>query len=208
MKNQHKNIIKYNSLVTREQRFIQNNHKSVVLWFTGLSGSGKSTLAFSVEEQLHQLGCRTVVLDGDNIRHGLCTDLGFSNDDRKENIRRIGEISKLFIENGVITLVAFISPFEADRDKVRHLILSSDFFEIHVDCPVAVCEKRDTKGFYKRARAGEIDNFTGISSIYEPPKNPEITVNTDLLTPEESVDLIMQMIMKQDILDKINKKNS
>ena len=190
----------HHATVTRQRRNQQNNHRSVVLWFTGLSGSGKSTLAHCVEEELHQRGCRTMVLDGDNVRHGLCRDLGFDDTDRKENLRRIGEVSKLFIEAGVITLTAFISPFTEDRDKVRGLVPHGDFFEIFLDCSVAVCEQRDVKGLYKKARKGEISNFTGISSTYEPPKKPELIVPTGQLTLEESVDVVMSLLVDRGII--------
>jgi adenylylsulfate kinase len=190
----------HQATVTRERRNQQNGHQSVVLWFTGLSGSGKSTLCHAVEEVLHQQNCKTFVMDGDNLRHGLSGDLGFSNKDRVENIRRIGEVSKLFIEAGIIVLTAFISPFRADRGRVRGLMPHGDFLEIHVDCPIEVCESRDVKGLYKRARAGEVKEFTGISSPYEMPEKPELTVNTDTQTLEESVEAIIQLLREQKII--------
>jgi len=190
----------HHATVTRQRRNQQNNHRSVVLWFTGLSGSGKSTLAHCVEERLHQYGCRTMVLDGDNVRHGLCSDLGFDDADRKENLRRIGEVSKLFIEAGMITLTAFISPFIEDRDKIRGLMPHGDFFEIFLDCSVDVCEQRDVKGLYQKARKGEVANFTGISSNYEPPKKPELSVATDALTLEESVEAVMKMLTHRGVI--------
>jgi len=190
----------HHATVTRQRRNQQNNHRSVVLWFTGLSGSGKSTLAHCVEERLHQYGCRTMVLDGDNVRHGLCSDLGFDDADRKENLRRIGEVSKLFIEAGMITLTAFISPFIEDRDKIRGLMPHGDFFEIFLDCSVDVCEQRDVKGLYQKARKGEVANFTGISSNYEPPKKPELSVATDALTLEESVEAVMKMLTDRGVI--------
>ena len=147
-----KNVVWHHATVTRQRRNIQNKHKSVALWFTGLSGSGKSTLAHAVEEKLHQLGCRTMTLDGDNIRHGLCKDLDFSAENRKENIRRIGEVAKLFIESGVITLTAFISPFREERNKVRKLLIEGDLIEIYVKCPISVCEARDVKGMYRKPK--------------------------------------------------------
>ena len=150
------NTVWHHATVTRARRERLNGHKSVILWFTGLSGSGKSTLAHALEERLFRLGCRTFVFDGDNVRHGLCGDLGFSTEDRVENIRRIGEMSKLIIEAGVIALTAFISPFRADRDRVRHLVAAGDFIEILCACPLEICEQRDVKGLYRRARAGEI----------------------------------------------------
>jgi adenylylsulfate kinase len=193
-------VIWHHATVTRERRNLQNKHRSVVLWFTGLSGSGKSTLAHAVEEELHQLGCRTIVLDGDNVRHGLCSDLTFTDGDRKENLRRIGETSKLFIEAGVITLTAFISPFRKDREKVRKLMPHGDFLEIFVDCSIKVCEKRDVKGLYKRARSGEVSNFTGISSPYEAPKSMELIIKTDDTTLGESINKVMRMLFDKGIV--------
>lgn len=172
------NIVWHDALVTRQKREIQNNHKGVIIWFTGLSGSGKSTLAHALEDKLHAMGCKTFVLDGDNIRHGLCKDLGFSDKDREENIRRVGEVAKLFMEAGMIVLTAFISPFRADRLLVRNMVAENDFIEIYCDTPIEICEKRDVKGLYKKARDGAIENFTGISSPYEQPSNPEISINT------------------------------
>ena len=172
------NIVWHHATVTRTHREVQNGHRGAIVWFTGLSGSGKSTLAHAVEEALHQQGCRTFVLDGDNVRHGLCGDLGFSSKDREENIRRIGEVSKLFMEAGVIVLTAFISPYRADRERVRGMVEHGDFIEIYCDAPIEVCEARDVKGMYKKARAGQIAEFTGISSPYEAPQNPELAVNT------------------------------
>ena len=164
--------------IGRAQRQQQNRHPSAIVWFTGLSGAGKSTLAHAVEERLHAMGCRTYVLDGDDVRHGLCGDLGFSAADRTENIRRIGEVAKLMMDAGVITLAAFISPFRADRERVRHMVAPGEFIEVYCHCPVEVCESRDVKGLYQRARAGEVKEFTGISSPYEPPLAPEVQVNT------------------------------
>lgn len=168
----------HTATISRQDRQQQNRHSSAILWFTGLSGAGKSTLAHAVEEQLHAKGCRTYVLDGDNVRHGLCGDLGFSATDRTENIRRIGEMSKLMMDAGVITLTAFISPFRADRDRVRGMVMQGEFIEIYCHCSVEVCETRDVKGLYQRARAGEVKEFTGISSPYEAPLRPELTVDT------------------------------
>jgi adenylylsulfate kinase len=173
-----KNIVWHQAVVTRADREKLNGHKSFILWFTGLSGAGKSTLAHRVEEMLFELGCRTFVFDGDNIRHGLCSDLGFGPEHRQENIRRVGELSKLFVEAGVVALTAFISPFRADRALVRSLAGPGDFIEIFCNAPITVCEDRDVKGLYKKARDGKIPDFTGISSPYEEPENPEISVNT------------------------------
>lgn len=172
------NVIWHHATVTRARREVQNGHRGAIIWFTGLSGSGKSTLAHAVEETLHQRGCRTFVMDGDNVRHGLCGDLSFSSKDRQENIRRIGEMAKLFMEAGVIVLTAFISPYRADRERVRGMVAHGDFIEIYCDTPLEICESRDVKGIYKKARAGQIPEFTGISSPYETPTNPELTVNT------------------------------
>ncbi|MBF0585131.1 MAG: adenylyl-sulfate kinase, partial [Magnetococcales bacterium] len=171
-------IVWHHATVTRARREKQNHHPGMVLWFTGLSGSGKSTLAHALEEHLHQQGCHTFVLDGDNIRHGLCRDLGFSAQDRQENIRRISEVAKLFVEAGLITLAAFISPFQADRHQAKTVIGRDNFVEIYCLCPLTVCEKRDRKGLYKKARAGLIQDFTGISSPYEEPDEADLVLNT------------------------------
>ncbi|MFZ5996238.1 MAG: adenylyl-sulfate kinase [Nitrospirota bacterium] len=194
------NTIWHHATVTRARRERQNGHRSVILWFTGLSGAGKSTIAHAVEERLHQLGCRTFVFDGDNVRHGLCSDLGFSKEDRAENIRRIGEMSKLFIEAGVIALTAFISPFRVDRKRVRDLVSEDDFIEIYCKCPIDICEQRDVKGHYKRAKAGEIKEFTGISSPYEEPKNPDLILETHIHSLEECVDKVMSFLKQKEIV--------
>jgi adenylylsulfate kinase len=186
--------------VTRARRESENQHKSTVLWFTGLSGSGKSTLAHAVEEQLHQLGRRTFVLDGDNVRHGLCADLGFSEQDRTENIRRIAEVAKLFLEAGIITSTAFISPFSIDRDVARSLFPSGDFLEIYCHCPLEICEQRDVKGLYKQARAGEIKEFTGITSPYEIPASPELVVDTGQLSLEVSVKQVLNFLSERKLI--------
>ena len=171
------NVVWHQAQVTRPMREQKNGHRGAVLWFTGLSGAGKSTLAHAVEERLFELGAKTFVIDGDNVRHGLCSDLGFSDEDRIENIRRVGELAGLFVQAGLLTLTAFISPFRADRERARK-ILGDDFIEIHCDTSLEICESRDVKGLYKKARAGEIPAFTGISSPYEAPESPEISVNT------------------------------
>lgn len=198
--NKSANVVWHHATVTRERRETMNGHRSVILWFTGLSGAGKSTLAHAVEEALHRMGCRTFVLDGDNVRHGLCADLGFSSGDRVENIRRVGEVSKLFIEAGVIVLTAFISPFRSDRARVRSLVPHGDFLEIHCHCPLEICEQRDVKGMYKRARAGEIKDFTGISSPYEAPAAPELVVETGTLSIEASVAQVLQLLRERGII--------
>lgn len=201
MNNKSSNTVWHEATVTRERREKLNAHKSVILWFTGLSGSGKSTVAHSVEEQLHQLGCKTFVFDGDNVRHGLCNDLNFTDSDRKENLRRIGEMVKLFLNAGTISLTAFISPFKEDRDKVRLMVPEGDFLEIYCRCPISKCEERDVKGLYKKARAGEIPHFTGISSPYEEPEDPEIVVDTDgSISLENTVDKIIKTLQELEII--------
>jgi len=200
MNNMSSNTVWHSATVTRERREKLNGHKSIILWFTGLSGSGKSTVAHRVEEQLHQLGCKTFVFDGDNVRHGLCNDLGFSDSDRKENLRRIGEMVKLFLEAGTIALTAFISPFKEDRDKVRSMVPEGDFIEIYCRCPISKCEERDVKGLYKKARAGDIPHFTGISSPYEEPESPEVIVDTDgSISIEDTVDKIIRTLEELEI---------
>ncbi len=194
------NIVWHHATVTREMRQALNGHKSAVLWFTGLSGSGKSTLAHAVEDRLHHLGCRTFVFDGDNVRHGLCADLGFSLEDRKENIRRIGEMSKLFVEAGVVALTAFISPLREDRQRVRSLFPHGDFLEIFCNASLDVCEQRDVKGMYKRARAGDIPEFTGISSPYDVPQNPELVVDTGHAELETCVQAVVAMLSRRGII--------
>jgi adenylylsulfate kinase len=195
------NTIYHNATVTRERRNQINGHKSVVIWFTGLSGSGKSTLAHSVEEELHNLDCRTFVLDGDNVRHGLSSNLTFSDDDRKENIRRIGEAANLMMEAGVITITAFISPFKKDRNLVRQLLSQGDFIEIYCKASLETCESRDVKGLYKRARAGEIKNYTGIDSPYEAPENPELVIDTERESLEESVAKVIDFLKSKKIIN-------
>ncbi len=194
------NVVWHQATVTRKRREAANGHHSVILWFTGLSGAGKSTLAHAVEERLHQLGARTFVFDGDNVRHGLCSDLGFSDADRQENIRRIGEMSKLIIEAGVIALTAFISPFRADRDRVRALADDGDFIEVYCCASVDECESRDVKGLYARARSGEIKAFTGISSPYEEPENPELVVDTGSLPLDECVEQVLVYLREAGVI--------
>ena len=198
--NKRSNVVWHHATVTRERREEQNGHKSVILWFTGLSGAGKSTLAHAVEEKLHQLGCKTFVLDGDNVRHGLCSDLGFSNEDRKENIRRIGNVAKLMMESGVISLSAFISPFCSDREIVRNMMPHGEFFEIYCKADVEICESRDVKGLYKKAREGLIKEFTGISSPYEEPRKPEIMVNTGLESLDFCVGQVIGVLQNRGII--------
>lgn len=195
------NIVWHRPTVTRERRQALNGHRSCTLWFTGLSAAGKSTLAHAVEEMLFQRGCRTFVLDGDNVRHGLSANLGFSDEDRKENIRRIGEAARLMMEAGVITLTAFISPFRDDRAAVRRLMPEGDFLEIYCKASLATCEARDPKGLYKKARAGLIKNYTGIDSPYEEPEAPELVVDTEALSLEQSVERVLNLLAERRILN-------
>lgn len=194
------NTVWHNATVTRERREKLHKHKSVILWFTGLSGAGKSTLAHSVEEKLHQMGCSTYVLDGDNVRHGLCGDLTFSDNDRKENIRRIGQVSKLFLESGVIVLTAFISPFRSDRQLIRNMVQHGDFIELYCNSSIEVCEQRDVKGLYQKARTGEVKEFTGISSPYEEPKKPELVVQTGSDSLEQCTNDIINLLRERNII--------
>lgn len=196
------NVVWHQATVTRERREAQNGHRGAIVWFTGLSGAGKSTLAHAVEEHLHLMGCRTFVLDGDNVRHGLCGDLGFSAEDRVENIRRIGEVARLFMEAGVIVLTAFISPFRDDRNRVRAMAKPGEFIEIYCQCPVEVCEQRDVKGLYRRARAGEIGQFTGISSPYEAPDAPELVVSTSEESLHDCVEQVIALLVREGISPK------
>lgn len=193
------NVVWHHATVTRARRAAMNGHRSGVVWFTGLSGAGKSTLAHAVEESLHRHGCRTFVFDGDNVRHGLCSDLGFSVADRTENIRRIGEMTKLFTEAGVIALTAFISPLRADRERVRQLV-GDDFVEVYVKCPLAVCEARDVKGMYAKARQGLIKEFTGISSPYEEPERPELVVDTSVTELDAAVAQVVDLLAARSLV--------
>jgi adenylylsulfate kinase len=181
------NIVWHPGAVTRADRETLNGHRGCIVWLTGLSGSGKSTIAVELEKRLWDRGIRAFILDGDNIRHGLNKNLGFSPADRTENIRRIGEVAKLFTEAGMVAITAFISPYRADRDQVRALVAQGDFIEVLVDCPLDVCEQRDVKGLYEKARAGKIPEFTGISAPYEPPLEPELTLRTHELSVADSV---------------------
>lgn len=189
-----KNIIPHTHSIQLADRVMRNGFKPHLLWFTGLSGSGKSTLASALESYFHKQGYNTYILDGDNIRSGLNNDLDFSEESRKENIRRISEVSKLFVDAGIIVLTAFISPFREDRASAKKLVGDEHFIEIHVDCPLEVCEGRDVKGLYKKARAGEIKYFTGISSPFEEPENPDIRVNTAQNAIEECLKLLIEEI--------------
>ncbi len=196
-----KNIIWHAHHVTKEERSKMKDQKPVILWFTGLSGSGKSTIANAVETKLNEIGKHTYLLDGDNIRMGLNKGLTFSDEDRTENIRRIGEVSKLFVDAGLIVLTAFISPFQKERDSVRTLVEEGEFIEIFIDTPLEECENRDPKGLYRKARKGEIPNFTGISSPYEAPLNPEIHIKNDKISIEEVTQRIIDYLEKEGYLN-------
>jgi len=196
-----KNILWHDHHVSKQQRAKLKEQKPCILWFTGLSGSGKSTIANALEHKLNELGKHTYLLDGDNIRMGLNKGLGFSDEDRVENIRRIGEVSKLFVDAGLIVLTAFISPFQEERDKVRNLVEDGEFIEVFIDTPLEVCQSRDPKGLYEKAKNGEIPNFTGISSPYEVPKNAQINIKTDTIPIEESVQIIMEYLQERGYLE-------
>ena len=196
-----RNIFWHHGRMTREDRERGQGHRGVTLWFTGLSGSGKSTLAVALEDELFRRGCSAYVLDGDNVRHGLNADLGFSPEDRKENIRRIGEVAKLLTNFGAIVLTAFVSPYGEDREQVRRIMKEGDFVEIFVDCPLEVCESRDPKGLYQKARAGQIPEFTGISAPYEEPENPEVVVRTDQATLDQCVARLISYLSENGYLN-------
>lgn len=199
MADHNENIVWHPHPVSPEQRERLHGHRGVVLWFTGLSGSGKSTVAGALEEALHRLGVSTYLLDGDNVRHGLCSDLGFSDADRKENIRRVGEVASLMAAAGLIVLTAFISPHRAERRTVRERLGEGRFFEVFVDTPLAVCERRDPKGLYKKARAGDLHHFTGIDSAYEPPQTPEIRLDGEQLVTN-LVNQLLDLLKHHDII--------
>ena len=196
------NITWHEGALRKQDREKLLNQRGVVIWFTGLSGSGKSTIAHAVEEELYRRGHLSFVLDGDNIRHGLNKNLGFSPEDREENIRRIGEVAKLFADTGLITMTAFISPYRKDRDKNRHLLAEGEFIEVLTKVSLPEAEKRDPKGLYKKARAGEIKEFTGIDAPYEEPHNPEITIDTDKLDLEESAQMVIRYLEEKKIIKK------
>lgn len=198
--NENNNIKWHNGKVTKKDRWSMNKHKSKLVWITGLPGSGKSTIAHELEHRLFQQQIRTYVLDGDNVRHGLNKDLGFSAKDRGENIRRVGEVAKLFVDAGIFTIAAFASPYRSDRLMVRHLFDASEFIEVYLKCDVSVCESRDPKGLYSKARTGKIQNFTGISDPYEPPDNPEIILETDKLSVKKSVEIIISYLKNKEII--------
>lgn len=199
MNTQH-NTVWHDSSITKEDRRKQNNHSSFVLWFTGLSGSGKSTIANALAKVLYERNIRNYVLDGDNIRNGLNRDLSFSDEDRTENIRRISEVSKLFVDNGTVVLTAFISPFIQDRERAKEIVSEEEFIEIFVSCPIEECEKRDQKGLYSKARKGEIPDFTGIDSPYEEPVSPSLTIHTNEKNVCESVDAILAYLQEKKLI--------
>lgn len=201
-------VVWHHATVTRVHREAQNGHRGAIVWFTGLSGAGKSTVAHEVEAILHRAGCRTFVLDGDNVRHGLCGDLGFSAHDRHENIRRIGEVAKLFMDAGVIVLTAFISPYRVDRARVRSMVKQGDFIEVYCDASIAVCEMRDVKGIYRKARAGEIPEFTGISSPYEAPNLPELTAHTGTASLEVCAQQVIDELMRQGVVQSVKVRHA
>lgn len=193
------NVVWHDHAVTQAEREQLHGHRGAVLWFTGLSGSGKSTVAGALEAALHASGVSTYLLDGDNVRHGLCRDLGFSDDDRKENIRRVGETARLMVDAGLVVLTAFISPHRAERQMVRSLVGEGRFFEVFVDTPLEICETRDPKGLYKKARAGELKNFTGIDSVYETPEKPEIHLDGEQLVTN-LVNQLLDLMRQEDII--------
>lgn len=195
------NIVWHDHKITRAERSANKNQKPCLLWFTGLSGSGKSTIANALDVALHERGYHTFLLDGDNVRHGLCQDLGFSNEDRIENIRRVGEVCKLFADAGLIVMSAFISPFASDRRMVRELFPAGEFIEVFMDAPLETCELRDPKGLYQKARAGEIKHFTGIDSPYESPEHPEICLNTSQKTVDECIEALVRFLKERELID-------
>jgi adenylylsulfate kinase len=194
------NVVWHHATVTRARREAANRHRGAVLWFTGLSGAGKSTVAHALEEALFGRGCRTYVLDGDNVRHGLCGDLGFSREDRHENIRRVAEVASLFADAGTIVMTAFISPFREERERARQRLVDCNFLEIYCACSGDICEERDVKGLYRKARAGLIPEFTGVSSPYEAPENPDLVIDTGALSIDESVDKVLALMLDRGIV--------
>tara|TARA_B100002003_G_scaffold210813_1_gene206873 strand:+ start:19828 stop:20433 length:606 start_codon:yes stop_codon:yes gene_type:complete len=194
------NIVWHDHKITRAERSVNKNQKPCLLWFTGLSGSGKSTIANALDVALHKRGYHTFLLDGDNVRHGLCSDLGFSDDDREENIRRVGEVCKLFADAGLIVMSAFISPFTSDRRMVRKLFPAGEFIEVFMDTPLETCEERDPKGLYRKARSGEIKHFTGIDSPYEIPSHPELRLDTSTMSVETCVDILIAYLLERELI--------
>jgi len=193
------NITPHKGKIGKEDRWRINGHKTALVWFTGLPGSGKSTISHELEYRLFQQNVKTYVLDGDNVRHGLCRDLGFSAEDRRENMRRVGEAARLFLDAGILTIAAFASPYRADRLMVRRMFGPGDFIEVYLKCDLKVCEERDPKGLYKKARSGEIKNFTGVSDPYEPPEKPEITLETDRLNISDSLSRVIIFLKEKNI---------
>ncbi|MCA1058698.1 adenylyl-sulfate kinase [Rossellomorea aquimaris] len=200
MSDKQENIVWHESTITKQERRKQNGHQSFILWFTGLSASGKSTVANALASSLFEQGKQVYVLDGDNVRHGLNKDLGFKEEDRKENIRRIGEVSKLFVDSGQIVLTAFISPYRKDRDLVRSLVGPEEFIEVYVHCSLEECEKRDPKGLYKKARNHEIPSFTGISAPYEEPKDPEMVLDTEKYSIKQCVESLLTELKQKQLI--------
>ncbi|MEJ2587466.1 MAG: adenylyl-sulfate kinase [Deltaproteobacteria bacterium] len=194
------NLTWHNGYLTREDRERLHGHRGAVIWFTGLSASGKSTIALHLEKRLYEQGCSTYVFDGDNVRHGLCADLGFSPEDRTENIRRIAEMTKLYVDAGILAITAFISPYRKDRAWIRRLVGADRYFEIYVECPVDVCAKRDQKGLYKKAMNGEIPHFTGVSAPYEPPEHPDLIVHSDKEDAVTAADRVLELIKARQVL--------
>ncbi len=205
MEHKEANLTEHNSKITKKDRARLNGHRSFILWFTGLSGSGKSTIAHRLEERLFEIGVRTYVLDGDNVRTGLNKGLGFSAEDREENIRRIGHVAKLFVDAGVVILTAFISPYKKDRTAVRSLVGSDEFVEIYVKCPLEICELRDVKGLYEKARRGVVKQFTGIDDPYEDPEHPEMILETDKVNSEQCVEEILTFLEARGLVSRGSK---
>jgi adenylylsulfate kinase len=195
-----KNVTWFDGYLTRAERESLHGHQGAVVWFTGLSASGKSTIAHHLEKMLYERGCSTYSFDGDNVRHGLCRDLGFSPEDRQENIRRIGEMVRLFVDAGIIAITAFISPYKADREEVRKLVGEDRFFEVYVQCPVDVCAMRDTKGLYQKAKEGIIKEFTGVSAPYEAPENPALVICSDVTTPVDAAEAVLEILDRSSII--------
>jgi adenylylsulfate kinase len=195
-----KHVVWHEQLVSRRERNILNKHRSILVWFTGLSASGKSTIAHHLEKELFERGVRSYVLDGDNVRHGINSNLGFSREDRHENLRRIAEVCKLMVDSGVVVLAAFISPYHEDRQFVREVVGKGDFVEVYVQCPVEVCEQRDPKGLYKKARAGEIKNYTGINAPYEEPRDPDIILDTTEFNVDDAVQKVLQYLDSKKVI--------
>ena len=191
------NIVWHERLVSKQERNRLNKHRSGIVWFTGLPASGKSTLAHHLEKELFNRSIRAYVFDGDNVRHGLCSNLGFSREDRRENLRRIAEMCKLFIDAGIVVLTAFVSPYREDREYVRNLIGNDGFFEVYIKCSVDICEKRDPKGHYRKAKEGIIKNFTGVSDPYEEPENPDLVIDTEKMDVESSVQNVLELLGKK-----------